>query len=239
MDDKKFMAVAPLIFALIVICAAPGQTQMQDDKDKKNPYPIMASVEQYMMERDAEIALARSAAPENISRDATVLVMGRRGYDTVVEGKNGFVCLVERAWMAPFDNPEFWNPKNRSPDCYNPPAARTVLPLIKMRTEMVLAGLSKEHIIEKLKAAKAKKELLALEPGAMAYMMSKQAYLTDQDDHNVAHIMFFVPSTDPATWGANAAQSPVLLLQQDRIAEITTFMIPVGRWSDGTAAPYM
>ncbi len=239
MNDKKFMAVAPLIFALICICAAPGQTQMQDDKDKKDPYPTMAPVEQYMMERDAEIALARSAAPVNISRDATVLVMGRRGYDTAAEGKNGFVCLVERAWMAPFDNPEFWNPKNRSPDCYNPPAARTVLPLIKMRTEMVLAGLSKEQIIEKLKAAKAKKELLALEPGAMAYMMSKQAYLTDQDDHNVAHIMFFVPSTDPATWGANASQSPVLLLQQDPIAEITTFMIPVGRWSDGTAAPYM
>jgi hypothetical protein len=234
MNAKKCAAVAALIFSLTVVCAGPGQTQAQVDKDK---YPNMAPLDQYMTERDAEIALARTAAPEDISRDATVLVMGRHGYETAVEGKNGFVCLVERAWMAPFDNPEFWNSKNRSPDCYNPPAARTVLPLIKMRTEMVLAGLSKEQIIEKLKAAKAKKEIPPLEPGGMAYMMSKQAYLTDRVPHSLSHVMFFVPSTDPANWGANSAQSPVALLQQDSIADITTFMIPVGQWSDGTAIP--
>jgi hypothetical protein len=234
MNAKQCAAVTALIFSLTVVSAGPGQTQAQDDKDK---YPNMARLDQYMMERDAEIALARTAAPEDISRDATVLVMGRHGYETAVAGKNGFVCLVERAWMAPFDNPEFWNFKNRSPDCYNPPAARTVLPLIKMRTEMVLAGLSKEQIIEKLKAAKAKKEIPPLEPGGMAYMMSKQAYLTDRAPHSLSHVMFFVPSTDPANWGANSAQSPVALLQQDSIADITTFMIPVGQWSDGTAIP--
>jgi len=139
MNAKKCAAVAALIFSLTVVCAGPGQTQAQDDKDK---YPNMAPLDQYMMERDAEIALARTAAPEDISRDATVLVMGRHGHETAVEGKNGFVCLVERARMAPFDNPGFWNSKNRNPDCYNPPSARTVLPLIKMRTEMVLAKLS-------------------------------------------------------------------------------------------------
>ena len=68
-------------------------------------------------------------------------------------------------------------------------------------------------------------------------MMSKQAYLTDRVPHSLAHVMFFVPSTDPANWGANSAQSPVALLQQDSIADITTFMIPVGQWSDGTAIP--
>ena len=195
MNAKKCAAVAALIFSLTVVCAGPGQTQAQVDKDK---YPNMAPLDQYMTERDAEIALARTAAPEDISRDATVLVMGRHGYETAVEGKNGFVCLVERAWMAPFDNPEFWNSKNRSPDCYNPPAARTVLPLIKIRTEMVLAGLSKEQIIEKLKAAKAMKEIPPLEPGGMAYMMFKQAYLTDRVPHSLSHVMFFVPGTDPA-----------------------------------------
>ena len=25
-----------------------------------------------------------------------------------VEGKNGFVCMVERSWMSAFDSPEFW-----------------------------------------------------------------------------------------------------------------------------------
>src|SRR5579864_6445464 len=232
MNAKKFAAMAPLVFALICVCAASGQRQTQDNKD---PYPHMAPVEQYLMERNAEIALARTAAPEDISRDATVLVMGRHGYETAVEGNNGFVCVVERAWMAPFDSPEFWNSKNRSPDCYNPPAARTVLPLITMRTQMVLAGLSKEETIEKLKAAKANREIPPLEPAGMAYMMSKQAYLTDRVPHNLSHVMFFVPTTDPATWGANSAIAPVGLIQQDPIANITTFLVVVGTWSDGTA----
>lgn len=151
------------------------------------------------MGRDAEIALARTAAPEDISRDATVLVMGRHGYEIAVESKNGFVCLVERAWTAPFASSEFWNPKSRSPVCYNPASARSVLPLTKMRTELVLAGVPKEQIIEKLKVANARKEIPPLEPGGMAYMMSKQAYLTDRGDHNLAHVMFWVPSTDPAS----------------------------------------
>jgi hypothetical protein len=237
MNGKKLTSVAPLIFALIFVCAVPDHTQAQDDKDKNNRYPAMAPLDQYLMERNAEIALARTAAPEDISRDATVLVLGRHGYETVVEGKNGFVCVVERAWMAPFDNLEFWNSKNRSPDCYNPPAARTVLPLVKMRTQMVLAGLSKEQIIEKLKVTKAKKEIPQLEPGGIAYMMSKQAYLTDRVPHNLTHVMFFVPTTNPVSWGANSAIAPIFLLQQDPIADITTFGVLVGTWSDGTAAP--
>ena len=156
MNRNRFAAAAFQVFAMILAFAMPCRLQGQDNK---NPYPAMAPVEQYMMDRDAEIALARTAAPEDISRDATVLVMGRHGYEIAVEGKNGFVCLLERSWLAPFGNPEFWNSKNRSPDCYNPPAARTVLPFVKMRTEMVLVGLSKEQIIEKLKAVKAQKEI--------------------------------------------------------------------------------
>ena len=96
---------------------------------------------------------------------------------------------------------------------------------------MVLAGLSKEQIIEKLKAAKAKKENPAAGAGRdLAFMMSKQADpATHRVPHSLSHVMFFVPSTDPANWGANSAESPVALLQQDSIADINTFMIPVGQ----------
>jgi len=80
-------------------------------QDAKQPYPTMAPVEQYLMDRDAEIALARSAAPDAISRDASVIVLTRHGYETAVRGKNGWVCWVGRGWMAMFDHPEFWNPK--------------------------------------------------------------------------------------------------------------------------------
>src|SRR3954471_1775196 len=110
-----------LIVALITVWQALAQ-------DAKTLYPSMAPLEQYMMDRDAEIALARSAAPPSIAKDARVMVLGRHGYETAVEGTNGFVCVVGRMWTAGFKHPEFWNPNNRGPACYNPAAARSVMP---------------------------------------------------------------------------------------------------------------
>ena len=207
----------------------------------KKVYASMAPLDQYLMaDRNAEIALARSAAPEAISHDAKILVLGRHGYETAVEGKNGFVCVVERAWMGPSSSPGFWNPKIRGPICFNPPAARSVLPTTFKRTEMVLAGRTKAEIIEGNKAAFEKGELPPLEPGAMSYMMSKGAYLTDDDDHNLAHLMFYTPALDGKAWGADLPKSPVTLNPQFKGAEpIDVFIVPVGRWSDGTPAPVM
>ena len=92
--------------------------------------PVLILIDEYLMaDRNAEIALAQSAAPEAISRDAKILVLGRHGYETAIGGKNGFVFVVERAWMSPFDRPELWNPKIRGPICFNPPAALSILPL--------------------------------------------------------------------------------------------------------------
>jgi hypothetical protein len=198
--------------------------------------PSMAPLDQYLMERNAEIALARSAAPESISRDAEVLVLGRHGYETSVKGKNGFVCVVERSWMAPFDHPEFWNPKMRGPLCFNPPAVRSILPLTFKRTELVLEGLSKAQIIDAIKIF-VKKELPPLEPGGMTYMMSSQAYLGDDVGHWAPHLMFYLPLTDGMTWGADVPGSPVLLNPQFHGAPepISVFMIPVSKWSNGTA----
>jgi hypothetical protein len=243
MNRKRFQAIASLGFALILILDAAGQARAQD---RQMLYPSMAPVEQYLMtDRNAEIALARSAAPEAISRDATILVLGRHGYETAVEGKNGFVCAVERGWMGPFngeDAANFWNPKLRGPLCFNPPGARSVLPLTYKRTEMILAGKSKAQVIDALTAAYEKKELPPLEPGAMSYMMSKDQYLTDAGDHRwMAHLMFYTPLMDGATWGADLPKSPVMLNPQFRGTPepIDVFMVPVGRWSDESAAPVM
>jgi len=221
-----------------VICAFGGGLQLQA-QEVKTPYPDMAPLEQYLMpDRNAEIALARTAAPESISRDATVLVLGKHGYEPAVEGKNGFVCLVERAWNAPFDNPEFWNPKNRSPICYNPPAAHSVLPLIIKKAELIVAGKSKVQQIEAWeKATYARRELpTTLEPGAMSYMISKDAYLSDQGHHNLAHLMFYTPVMEKAKWGADEPNSPVILLQTGPPEPFTVFIVPTGKWSDGSSA---
>ena len=243
MNRKTIRTIAFRNFVLLVALGAAWQGQAQD---AKGPYPSMAPLDQYLMaDRDAEIALARTAAPESISRDAEVLVLGRHGYETAVRGKNGFVCAVERGWMGPIngdDAANFWNPKIRGPLCFNPPAARTVLPLTYKRTEMILAGKSKAQIVEALKAAYEKKELPPLEPGAMSYMMSKDQYLSDNGDHHwVAHLMFYTPLMDGAVWGADLPKSPVMLNPQFSGAPepIDVFMVPTRRWSDGTAASVM
>jgi hypothetical protein len=234
MKAKKFAMVASLICGLICAFGTRPQVHAHDDKA---PYPSMAPLDQYLItDRNAEIALARSAAPPSISHDATVMVLGRHGYETAVEGKNGFVCVVERAWTSSFDSPEFWNPKNRSPLCLNPPAARTVLPITLMRTKFVLAGKSKDEIQKSVKAAIENKELPALDPGGMTYMMSRQGYLNDSAGHWHPHLMFYVPLTDSMTWGAGMPGSPVLLNPHFNGAPepVTEFMIPVRKWSDGT-----
>jgi hypothetical protein len=236
MKRNKFRAVALLSFALILILNASAQTRAQDTKPS---YPTMAPLEQYLMGRDAEIALARSAAPPSVSRDATVAVLGSHGYETAVEGKNGFFCLVERSWMNPFDNPEFWNPKMRAPVCHNPSAVRSILPIAYLRTKMVLAGLSKAQIIDRLKTANTKNEFPHLEPGAMSYMLSSQGNLGDAAGHWLPHLMIYTPRADATTWGANLSDTPVALLPADPLDQQSVFLIPVGHWSDGTPAPAM
>ena len=235
MSSKKFGAVFSLACALICALGIERQARGQSSKTL---YPKMAPVEQYLMDREAEITLARSAAPESISRDARVVVLGSHGYETAAEGNNGFVCIVERAWMSPFDSPEFWNPKNRSPICYNRQAIRSILPITIKRTELVLAGESREQIQEWTKAAYAKRELpTTLEPGAMSFMMSKEAYLTDGGGHNLAHLMFYTPVMEGEDWGAGLPNSPVILGQKGPPEPFNMFIVPVGKWSDGTPAP--
>jgi len=235
MCRMKLIAVALVLFTLILAFEGSFQTRAQDSKA---PYPAMAPLEQYLMpDRDAEIALARSAAPESISRDAKILVLGRHGYETAVEGKNGFVCVVERAWMSPSNSAEFWNPRVRGPLCFNPQAVLSILPITIKKTEIALAGQSKAQIIQGIKEAYAKRELPALKPGAMSYMMSKTAYLTDNDGHNLAHLMFYTPIMEGADWGAGLPNSPVILGQKGPPEPFTLFIVSVGKWSDGTPAP--
>jgi hypothetical protein len=111
--------------------------------------------------------------------------------------------------MAAFDWPEFWNPKVRGAECLNPQAARSLLPIAFLRSRMVMAGRSKAEILSAIKAAFENRQLPDLESGAMCYMMSKSSYLTDEDGHNLAHLMFFT-TVMAADWGSGAAGSPVM-----------------------------
>lgn len=244
MRKNKIGGIVIKCFALLVVLGTAYQAMAQE---ATTPYPNMAPIEQYLMDRTAEIELARSAAPDSISRDATVLVLGRQGYETAVQGKNGFVCMVGRGWGAAFDWAEFWNPKVRAADCMNPQAARSMLPIASLRARMVMAGRSKAEMVSAVKAAFKNKQLPDLESGAMDYMMSKSAYLTDEGDHNAPHIMFYTRVKDGKDWGSGAAGSPVMSSpywfftpkeesQMKGLPPILVFLVMVPDWSDGTPA---
>jgi hypothetical protein len=233
MKRNAVKMIALAFFALALGAARHAQAQ-----DAKNPFPTsMAPLDQYLMDRDAEIALARSAAPPSVAKDATVMVFGRHGYETAVEGTNGFVCNVDRSWMDQFEtSPEFWNPKRRGPVCYNPQAAKTLLPILLLRTKFALAGQSKAEMKESLKAAIAKGELPALEPGGMAFMMSKQGFLNSKCGNCAPHLMFYVAVKDNKTWAADLPGSPVDLSPHFNgdPEPVTEFDVFVSEWSDGT-----
>jgi hypothetical protein len=204
-------------------------------------YPAMAPLDQYMMDRSAEIALAKSAAPSSIADHATILVLTPHGYETAVKGSNGFVCAVERGWMSQYEFPQFWNPHMRGPLCYNPVAVRSILPYTIRRTELVLAGRSKPEIAAAIRRGIEQHTLPPLEPGALTYMMSKEGYLNDDAHAWVPHLMFYFARAERANWGADLAGSPVMLNPQfQHSAEaMSVIMVPVTHWSDGTPAPKM
>lgn len=221
----KLLASAVLVALAIRPCPA--------DPPARKPYPTMAPLERYLMPRDAEIALARSAGPESVTRDAEVLVLGPHGYEVAVPGHNGFVCAVLRSWASPIDHAEFWNPHERGPICYNPAAARYYVPLESRKTVLAIAGKSKDEIATAIKAALKSGDIPALDAGAMCFMMAKGGCLNDAAGHWHPHLMFFV-AAEPASWGAGLPGSPVLA-SPDPLDGVTTFMVPVRRWSDGTA----
>jgi hypothetical protein len=224
MDGRAWAGAAGGAVVLLLVMGAGHDVSAQ--------YPSMAPRDQYMIAgRSEEIALARSAAPPSVSNDADILILGAHGFETAVKGSNGFVCLVERSWDKPFGDPEFWNPKMRAPICLNPAAARTILPTYLERARWALSGLSMNEMKERAKTSA--RADMAPARGAMAFMMSREQYLSDKSRSWYPHLMFWQAHTKAAAWGANVPGSPVLAAEW---GPVTVFFVPVWKWSDGTLA---
>ena len=233
MNRPRFVLLLPaLAIAMLPLLAKP-EAQFQ--------YAKMAPLSQYMMERNAEIALARTAAPPAISRNAAVLVLTSRGYVVAENGRNGFTCIVERRWMPPFDQQDFFSTAIRAPICYNAPASRTVLQYTSRRTQLALAGLNRLQLLAKMTSM----HLPDPERGSMSYMLSKQQNLGAGVGRWRPHLMFHVPKSysagDGAIWGADLPGSPVVFDNTHHLVPEpqTILMVPVSRWSDGSPAPAM
>ena len=228
---KNQVRMIALAFVLPMVFTNVGRLA-----DAQAAYPTMAPLDQYLIaDERAEIALARSAAPASISQAAEVMVLDHDGYKTAVKGTNGFLCIVERSWGQGTDQAEFWNPKMRAPHCFNAQAAKSFALIYLMKTRLVLAGKSKAEIAHAIAQALDKKELPALEPGAMAYMMSKQQYLNDRDKAWHSHAMFFSPGDMAKSWAADDPNSPVMTAN-DPEERVTILFVMADKWSDGTPA---
>jgi|SRR5579859_564206 len=234
MDRRIVVAViASLVPAAVGAQAAPASPT------PSAPYPTtMAPIDQYRMDRSAEIALAKSAAPASISDSADVMVLGASGYETAVKGKNGFVCIVGRAWSRDFGLDDFWSPNTRAPVCFNAAAVRSVLPWYLIRTKWALSGMTEAQMEARAKRSPVAAGVRAPEPGAVGFMQSKEGYINeDVKGPWHPHVMFYAPLTKPLTgptaWGANLHGSP-LHVNDAETAYYTTFAVPVTQWSDGT-----
>jgi len=227
--------VVPIVLVLCVPVLCPAQSEAaQNPRDSSSRFSRMAPLAQYLIaDRDSEVAWARSAAPASISDHADALVLGAGGYQVAVHGTNGFVCLVDRAWTSDLDDPDYMNPSVREPTCFNPAAARAILPRVFRKTRLAFEGVSKAQMLDSVRAAYATGELPSPDPGAMSYMMSKATYFGPYYGKGDPHLMFYFPRTDSLAWGAGLPGSPVIV-HQDHPEPITTFVIPLERWADGT-----
>lgn len=241
MDKKTIVIAVCLGLALVSGSRIQAQTAAPS-------FIRMAPVHAYLMNRDAEIALAQSAAPAAISAQASVLVLTDHGWETAVKGTNGFVCMVERGWTSSIDFSRVWDPKLRGADCLNAAAARTLLPIMFKLTKMVLAGENTQQRIAGIQAAYARHEIPPLQPGALGYMMSKGAYVTDSTPHNSSHLMVFeaTRATDSA-WGAWLKDVPLGSCSwwfpnpgkenpsSEELPPLRVLYVAVPNWSDGSA----
>jgi hypothetical protein len=222
-----------IAFALALLTVIPGAVAQA----AKDAYSAMAPLDQYLIaDQPSEVALARSAAPASISDAAEVMVLQRDGYKTAVKGTNGFMCLVERSWGQGTEEAEFWNPKMRAPHCFNAQATKSFAQIYLMKTKLVLAGKSRPEIAKAVATGLDTKELPALEPGAMAYMMSRQQYLNDQGKNWRSHTMFFSPGDMTKSWAADDPNSPIMMVNNPQ-ERVTVLLVLADKWSDGTASP--
>ena len=214
------------VLASLVICLAEGAAPLEAQSSK---YPAL---QDYMMPREAEVELARSAAPSNVSSRATIKVLTPSGYQVVREGDNGFVCMVMRGWSAPTYTPEplrdlVYDAKLRAPICFDPEASRTAMPYYELRTKLGMEGKTPDQIAAGVEAAYAKGQLPKRDGVTFAYMWSADQNLGAPVGHWHPHMMVFSPYYKNSMLGDNELGKPLPMVTDDAGTPFTVVVIPV------------
>ena len=217
---RKIMAGLVLLLFSLRVPSAFGQSAK---------YPPLS---EYMMAQDLEIALAKSAAPENISGHATIKVLTASGFQVVHDGDNGFVCMVMRAFSAPSYTPAqfreiVYDPTIRAPICFSAPAARMVMPYYELRTKLALEGKGPDQIAEGVQAAYVKGGLPRRDGVSFAYMWSADQSLGSGVGHWHPHMMVFCPYYENSMVGGNEFGSPLPQVSDDAGTPFTVVVIPI------------
>jgi hypothetical protein len=211
-----------LILLFTYLSATTGFTQ-------SSKYPEISA---YLMPQDSEIALAKSAAPPNISDRATIKVLTTTGFQNVHEGDNGFVCMVMRGWAAPTYTPAqfrdlVYDPKVRAPICFDPLASRTVMPYYELRSKLGMENKTPDQIAQGIEAAYARGELPKRDGVSFAYMWSADQNLASGVGHWHPHMMVFSPYYENSMLGGNMFGSPLPQVSDDGRTPFTVVVIPV------------
>jgi hypothetical protein len=191
-----------------------------------------SALSEYMMETGAEVALAKSAAPENISGHATIKVLTASGYSVAAQGDNGFVCMVLRSWGAPTFTPAanrelIYYAGMRAPICFDPVASRTVLPYQELRTKLGMEGRDPDAIAERVSTAYALGELPKMEGVSFAYMWSADSNLGPGVGAWHPHMMVYAPYYKNSMLGDNQCGGPAPCVGDDAGTPFAVVVIPV------------
>lgn len=149
------------------------------------------------MERDAEIALARSAAPSSVSGGARVWLWDGARYvvgDSGSAAGSGVQCYVGRPWVPSVE-----------PHCFDAEGARTILPIQMRRVELYAKGRSEREVEADIAAGIKRGALRLPRRPAVTYMMSQAQDLVNGEGSAVGawqpHLMIYWPRLTSADAG--------------------------------------
>jgi len=179
----------PIAAMLVASVARLADAQPTPSAYPVKPVPLPDSI---------EIALATSAAPAELSSNATVYAVRDGKVLTLRAGTNGSSCMVARDSHA----------GSLYPICYNPEGTRTVLERELMQVRLRTLGVAEDSIDRAVEAAYRSGELEIPRDIALAYMMSPQQVLFSnarKEGRRVGawhpHLMLYVPGATPAKFG--------------------------------------
>lgn len=180
----------PLLTALLAVVCQSVAAQSEQPKPKYD----------FSLPREDRIKLAESAAPPEISGQATVYVLERSGYVKVRDGSNGFSCFVDRQ-----------TPVNMEPTCFDAEGTATTL-LARLYVEQQRAlSKTEEQIKAEVEEGYKTGKFKAPRKSGIVYMMSDQGYLLIPDTKQVVqiptHLMFYAPYATDKDIGSPPARA--------------------------------